>query len=659
MRLTDIEPKSQARAVVVLTSLLVLLIAAMGLRAFLAARELRILGEASARVLATMAHSEGVVAAVRELQRTGRGFVIVQDEVFGRRAEQAKQGMWTAYGRLEAAVAERPNLRPKVRAQEPLLRQYEAAHSDMQRLVRTGQEQQAVAYIRSGKGEAASDLIVTTIERFEDSDRLRLDQLAEQQASVARAVAWWLGGGSVVSVASLAAGAVAVRRLLARRRAAEQQFRALVDAAPDAMVVVDQAGHVVLTNQLTESLFGYSAQELIGKPIELLVPQAKRAAHSRVSSAYRAQPRTRPMGEGQDLVGQHRDGHLVPVDISLGAVQGPQGLLVTAAIRDVTEKRRIDREIRDLYDRAPCGYHSLDEDGRIVRVNETEAAWLGSTPKQLIGESFPSFLTPASRALFARRFPVFKQAGQLVDAEFELIGHAGPRTVSVTANVVRDADGRFLHTRSTLVDVTQRARAEAALRDHAEELGDIYRYAPVGYAILDPEGRFLRVNEVLAHWHGYSADELVGRPVRDFLRPADMAEFDSGFPGLLAQGATSGVEFAIADGETRRWVALTANVRRGAADEVVAVRATLVDITERKLAEQERERLIGELREALQTVQTLSGLLPICAWCKKVRDDQGYWTQLEAYISKHSEARFSHGICPVCAARFAAEDSGG
>jgi PAS domain S-box-containing protein len=73
------------------------------------------------------------------------------------------------------------------------------------------------------------------------------------------------------------------------------------------------------------------------------------------------------------------------------------------------------------------------------------------------------------------------------------------------------------------------------------------------------------------------------------------------------------------------------------------------DITERKRIEQEREQLIAELQQALAQVQTLSGLLPICAYCKNIRDDQGYWTQIESYISAHTHTAFSHGICPDCA----------
>lgn len=84
------------------------------------------------------------------------------------------------------------------------------------------------------------------------------------------------------------------------------------------------------------------------------------------------------------------------------------------------------------------------------------------------------------------------------------------------------------------------------------------------------------------------------------------------------------------------------------------------DISERKASEAKRERLITELEEALDKVQQLKGLIPICAECKKIRDDQGYWNKLETYLQQHSEARFSHGLCPECAAKFYPDlDDGG
>lgn len=86
----------------------------------------------------------------------------------------------------------------------------------------------------------------------------------------------------------------------------------------------------------------------------------------------------------------------------------------------------------------------------------------------------------------------------------------------------------------------------------------------------------------------------------------------------------------------------------------VAGRMVVQDVSERVAREAERERLLAELQDALANVRKLSGLLPICAWCKKVRDDQGYWSEIDAYVHAHSDARFSHGICPECAKDFEA-----
>lgn len=88
------------------------------------------------------------------------------------------------------------------------------------------------------------------------------------------------------------------------------------------------------------------------------------------------------------------------------------------------------------------------------------------------------------------------------------------------------------------------------------------------------------------------------------------------------------------------------------AQQPIAARITFRDISERKAAEAEREQLLHELQHALANVRTLRGLLPTCAWCKKVRADNGYWSELEAYVTAHSEAQFSHGICPDCMRQF-------
>jgi two-component system CheB/CheR fusion protein len=128
----------------------------------------------------------------------------------------------------------------------------------------------------------------------------------------------------------------------------ERIFRALLEAAPDAMVIVNERGEIVLVNSQTERLFGYDRSELLGRPVEMLIPDAQRARHDAHRQAYSREPRPRTMGEGMDLAALRKDGSTFPVDIALGPLAGEQGRLVSAAIRDVTERKRTERAMRDF-----------------------------------------------------------------------------------------------------------------------------------------------------------------------------------------------------------------------------------------------------------------------------------------------------------------------
>ncbi len=126
---------------------------------------------------------------------------------------------------------------------------------------------------------------------------------------------------------------------LAHSRASEERARALLDAAPDALVVVDGTGHIVMVNAQTEQLFGYLREELLGQSIEVLVPERAHAGHVEKRQRFIDHPSVRPMGSGLDLAGRRKDGSEVPVEISLSPLQTRDGVLVSAAIRDSTERR--------------------------------------------------------------------------------------------------------------------------------------------------------------------------------------------------------------------------------------------------------------------------------------------------------------------------------
>jgi PAS domain S-box-containing protein len=131
-------------------------------------------------------------------------------------------------------------------------------------------------------------------------------------------------------------------------RRSEERFRALLESAPDAAVVVDDRGRIVLVNRQTEELFGYTREEMLEHPIELLLPERVRSIHAGHRRMYMGDPRTRPMGVGLELAGRRADGTEFPVDISLSSMETSEGVLATAFVRDVTERVRSTNELRSL-----------------------------------------------------------------------------------------------------------------------------------------------------------------------------------------------------------------------------------------------------------------------------------------------------------------------
>jgi PAS domain S-box-containing protein len=144
------------------------------------------------------------------------------------------------------------------------------------------------------------------------------------------------------------AGASVVASDITERRRNEEMFRIAVEVAPNAMIMVDAAGKIVLVNAQTEKLFGYRSQELIGSEVDMLVPQKYRGAHAAYRSEFMAEPRARAAGAGRDLYGVRRDGSEFPVEIGLNPIKTARGTLVLSAIVDITQRKQADAEIQRL-----------------------------------------------------------------------------------------------------------------------------------------------------------------------------------------------------------------------------------------------------------------------------------------------------------------------
>jgi len=168
--------------------------------------------------------------------------------------------------------------------------------------------------------------------------------------------------------------------------------------------------------------------------------------------------------------------------------------------------------------------------------------------------------------------------------------------------------------------------------------------------ILEAEGekagQIVAANQVAAEMHGYAVDELLALNIIALDTPDSAKEAPSRIQRLLnGDWIKAEIMHRKKDGTIFPVEMSAGLLELGNHKYILALDR---DITERKRAEEEREKLILALQDAIAKVKTLKGLLPICAWCKKIRDDKGYWTKVETYIRKHSDASFTHGICPEC-----------
>jgi PAS domain S-box-containing protein len=269
-----------------------------------------------------------------------------------------------------------------------------------------------------------------------------------------------------------------ILRDLTDRRQSEEQFRLAVEAAPSGMLMVNQSGRIVLINAQIEELFGYSRDELLGQPVEVLVPEVSRLQHVEHRQKFFSDPRARRMGEGRDLFGLRKNGDEFPVEIGLNPIHTAEGVRVLASVVDITERKRAEEQFRVAVEGSPHGMIMVDESGTILMVNGQIERQFGYSRQELLGQSI-EILVPESlrRKHQAHRAEFYqKPEPRRMGAGRELFGVRKDGTlisVEIGLNPIRMAVGiRIL---ASVVDISDRKRIEEQLRrtERIAELGTL------------------------------------------------------------------------------------------------------------------------------------------------------------------------------------------
>jgi formate hydrogenlyase transcriptional activator len=251
-----------------------------------------------------------------------------------------------------------------------------------------------------------------------------------------------------------------------------ETIRRLIEAVPDAMVIADLKGGIILVNTQAERLFGYEPQELLGQSVEILVPESLRQKHIRHRDEFRAEPRTRPMGTGLELFGRRKDGAVFPIEISLSPTEDADGFFVAASIRDISDRKQAQEALRQSEERfrllvaevKDYAIFMLDPHGRVQTWNEGAEKIKGYRAEEIVGHHFSRFYTPEDieRGKPEESLRIAASQERWEDEGWRVRKDGSTFWASVVITALRDKDGKLLGFTKVTGDVTERKRAREA-----------------------------------------------------------------------------------------------------------------------------------------------------------------------------------------------------
>jgi PAS domain S-box-containing protein len=437
--------------------------------------------------------------------------------------------------------------------------------------------------------------------------------LEHEESDMALISAVILGGGLLVALLVAIAVHLARKAILRSRELEEGKaaFERLFDASADALLVVDHDGRILRANQRIEPMFGYKPQEIVGCPIESLVPIDRRTLHHVHRHNYFDQPEARLMGPGLDLYGRRENASQFPADVSLSPLQSGRELQVLASVRDITERKQAEEALRQseerfrgLFETSPLGLVFVTPDYRLAKVNASMCRISGYSEAELLNTNPLDYTHPEDRdesarmseRLFKGEIPFYQIEKRFIRKNGEIFWG------TLTASILRDREGRPAYGLGMVEDITERKRQEEALRQSEELFRGLVEQSPIGVTLIGMDYRFIKVNPAFSRMLGYSEAELTRMTALDLTLSEDRPATVNLAASLFSGGPFQKIEkrYITKSGQII-WARINASVIHDSQGKPIYGMGLIEDITDRKRAEEELRVLSQRLSLAVRT----------------------------------------------------------
>ena len=569
-------------------------------------------------VLATLA---GVLSDETEAESARRAYFITSDSVFLRKYETSAAAAYASLARLRQLTVDNAPQQRRLDALEPLITRRLRLLGQLIDSQGKNPSDVALQVSKTLEGEQLQARVRGLLAEMVGAERTLLQSgIAKARASTRLAIFTILLGTGLALGLSGAALYLLQREITQRTRAEEAQgageakFRGILESAPDAMVIADAQGRIVLINAETERLFGYRREDLVGQLVDVLVPERFRGKHPQHREGYTAHPLTRSMGAGLDLWGLRKDNTEFPVEISLSPIETPEGTLISSAIRDVTARKRAEKALRDseakfrgILESAPDAMVIVDAQGRIVLVNIETERLFGYPREELIGQAV-EVLVPDQ---FRGRHPEHRQGytahprPRSMGEGLELRGLRKDNTefpVEISLSPIETLEGSLIS--STIRDVTARKTAEEALREAGERFRTLANNISQLAWMADEKGYIFWYNQRWFDYTGTALEEMAGWGWQKVHHPDHVQQVVAKISKCFQSGEVWEDTFPLRgrDGNYRWFLSLAVPIR-GTEGKILRWFGTNTDITERKKSEERLLKTVGELKRSNDELQ--------------------------------------------------------